>query len=402
MASQQPRPSWFRFPFMLRSANPPEAPVTRPPAPRAPPPLPQPAFMRPAPPPVASPPPPAALAPPAPVPSIPRSQTETPPPRSPAAAPPRSPVAPTAAPPRSPVAPTAAPRPAIPRSQTANPPPRSPPPAPVASPPPTVAPIPTSITRSPVAPPTASPPPRSPSVSSPKYPIGKTSASLLPTPAPKESQKTFTIPASPKTKEQVPSSSIPTPVVQKPMIHSPTPTAESSPKVVKLSKRTLVQSPQSKPVPHPSSPLELPSPQMKTATDREPKITAIFNGKRETTKDKGVHIKHSESEEYRMSAITLSGQNKGAIMELSASGPQSLDKNGNIISWTNGDKSSSGEGKFAEDKTHEEIAVESPQMTAYMNSNVQGINNSIFYNCSSTHNDPGIHLSLSRKKDQWD
>lgn len=89
-------------------------------------------------------------------------------------------------------------------------------------------------------------------------------------------------------------------------------------------------------------------------------------------------------------------------MELSASGPLSLDKNGKIKTWRNGEKSSSLEGKSVEDKTGDEMVMESPQMTAFLNSNVQGINNSIFYNCSSTDNDPGIHLSLSRKKDQWD
>lgn len=100
-----------------------------------------------------------------------------------------------------------------------------------------------------------------------------------------------------------------------------------------------------------------------------------------------------------MRVIKLAGQNKGAVMELSAPGHQSLDKNGKIKTWRNGEKSSSVEGK-SEDKTCDEMDMESPQMTAFMNSNVQGINNSIFYNFSSTLNDPGIHLSLSRKKDQ--
>ncbi|XP_052194276.1 lysine-rich arabinogalactan protein 19-like [Diospyros lotus] len=55
-----------------------------------------------------------------------------------------------------------------------------------------------------------------------------------------------------------------------------------------------------------------------------------------------------------------------------------------------------GRGK-SKDKSYKAMNNSSPPMSAFMNSNVQGVNNSILYNCSYRHHDPGVHCSLYQK-----
>lgn len=99
---------------------------------------------------------------------------------------------------------------------------------------------------------------------------------------------------------------------------------------------------------------------------------------------------NSDSEEYGSRVVTLAGENKGAIMELSPS----RKKNG---SWSNrGHKLEEGISKKKDEK-HKGWGTETVPMDAFVNCNVQGVNNSILYNCSCTHNDPGVHLALSKK-----
>lgn len=111
--------------------------------------------------------------------------------------------------------------------------------------------------------------------------------------------------------------------------------------------------------------------------------------------------KVSDGEDIRTRVITLAGENRGAIMEIK---PSQYPRNGHFAtkngdhnkSWSDSEKSTSDlEGKMKhKDKNH--FAKTMP-FQAYTNSNVQGVNNSIMYNCSCTHNDPGVHLSFSRK-----
>ncbi|XP_002533331.2 leucine-rich repeat extensin-like protein 5 [Ricinus communis] len=147
-----------------------------------------------------------------------------------------------------------------------------------------------------------------------------------------------------------------------------------------------------------------------------------LNGKQETTKDHGetkekvLHKKiFSGSEDGGMRVITVAGENKGAFMEVIRSpnkkhvfegSPHHLHKKDNDpksdgikwISYSSNGSSSEGEGKpKMKDKNHKGKGMNSLPMTAFMNSNVQGVNNSIVYNSSCTHHDPGVHLALSRK-----
>lgn len=131
----------------------------------------------------------------------------------------------------------------------------------------------------------------------------------------------------------------------------------------------------------------------------------------------------SDSEEAPgMRVITLAGENKGAQMELIRSpnkhheqrGEHShyLYKKGNngkvaqTIGNHESDKSySSSSGEEGKAKMKDKIhhrgnkAGQSSQLplSSFTNSNVQGVNNSIMYNTSCTHHDPGVHIALARK-----
>lgn len=111
--------------------------------------------------------------------------------------------------------------------------------------------------------------------------------------------------------------------------------------------------------------------------------------------------KHLDSEEVGMKVITIAGENKGAVMDLIRS-PKTgrfLHRRGNTSDENeSGSSSSSDEGKQKlKDETLKSKSTLAPPMTAFMNSNVQAVNNSLVFNSSCTHHDPGVHLSFSRK-----
>ncbi|KAI6701801.1 hypothetical protein NL676_010937 [Syzygium grande] len=232
--------------------------------------------------------------------------------------------------------------------------------------------------------------------------------------------------------------------------------AMPSPKVVKPAARTPPQSPSAKPVAPPPSPLVLPPPQLRA--DDQPRIpleaeqkTVLvqetvplpppsnrlpsLNGrihsdeapKAGTARDtkngdaerhRGPHPKkHPDSGELPgMKVITIAGENKGAMMELIRSpkhppshhllhnkaSPTSKSngqepRNSSLSSSSSSSSSDEGKQKKKKDKSHQSKSFASPPISAFMNSNVQGVNNSIIYNSSCTHHDPGVHLALSRK-----
>ncbi|XP_041001364.1 mucin-2-like [Juglans microcarpa x Juglans regia] len=123
-------------------------------------------------------------------------------------------------------------------------------------------------------------------------------------------------------------------------------------------------------------------------------------------KEKSNGKKNWDSEEMGMRVITIAGENKGAFMELIQS-PKKHEavayKKGNHKTQSHGSESESmssssdKEGNPKREKGHKGKVTGSKPMSAFMNSNVQSVNNSILYNCSCTHHDPGVHLSLSRK-----
>jgi len=121
---------------------------------------------------------------------------------------------------------------------------------------------------------------------------------------------------------------------------------------------------------------------------------------REANKDK----KLSDSEDSGMRVITIAGENRGAYMELVQSQkkhqPNYLHKKGNSIKVDGGESESSSaeEGKInKKEKNNKGRTKSSFPMAAYMNSNVQCVNNSLLYHASCSHHDPGVRLTLSKK-----
>lgn len=126
-------------------------------------------------------------------------------------------------------------------------------------------------------------------------------------------------------------------------------------------------------------------------------------------KDKGNHKNISNPNSSGMRVITVAGDNKGAIMELRPSRKNQDFGNfpgnfpGKFRTWGEGEKSrsdsssssSSEEGKSKKDGKHEEAATKALSLP-YVNSNVQAVNNSILFNATCTHHDPGVHISVSR------
>lgn len=249
-----------------------------------------------------------------------------------------------------------------------------------------------------------------------------------------------------------PSASLPTSPIQKaPLttnsssVSSSSPSRKASitnsPKIIKTeSVKSPMHSPKLKPTAPPPSPLTLPPSQLtsepKIPTEAEQKNVLVHKnvekpkhwnkgngelhreggnhdnahhgkGKESETKERGIHKKVSDSEDSGMKVITIAGENRGAYMELIQSPnkhePNHLHKKGNSkINGGDGgelESSSSGEGNAnRKDKNHHKGRTTSSfPMAAYMNSNVQCVNNSLLFHASCSHHDPGVRLSLSKK-----
>lgn len=156
--------------------------------------------------------------------------------------------------------------------------------------------------------------------------------------------------------------------------------------------------------------IEKPKPWLgSNGTDSQRDLVETYNKE----KEKGSQKKVLDSEEMGIRVITIAGENRGASMELIHSpnrnkhegtgDPHYLYKKGNPKTRTHG---SGSEGYSSSDKEGNPkdksqkgkgITSSSVPINAFMNSNVQSINNSILYNTSCTHHDPGVHLALSRK-----
>ncbi|XP_019179129.1 PREDICTED: vegetative cell wall protein gp1-like isoform X2 [Ipomoea nil] len=360
----------------------------------------------------------------------------------PAGAPPPPPPAAAAAPQPMFRPPMAAPfRPPPPQTRDPSPPQRpATAPAPAPAPPPPTAPAPPQ----PVAPPPAAPPaPRSPARTvQPRFTVG------APPPAP-EPRPAAAIPSAPKS-PAVQDSTRPFQLYQapKPATSSSSRSPPPSPRNLEPAmKETNQYSPKVKPA---VSPLKLPpAAQFKSEAEVEPRIPAEidqktvvvqqrsernkataqkFNatqrygssetdwtGKREAmmTKDKDNvhHKKRSDTEEsLGISILTLAGENKGAMMELSPAQANKHGFNGNPRrlqkEWSEGEKSGKesdeeeGKSRMGE-KNNNPKGTESLPMTAFTNSNVQGVNNSVLHNATCTHHDPGVHLTFSRKAGRY-
>lgn len=114
-------------------------------------------------------------------------------------------------------------------------------------------------------------------------------------------------------------------------------------------------------------------------------------------KEKEYHKKLDDHKDSGMRVITIAGENKGAYMELGSSNkgnPHTLSHNSRAKKDGNESGSSSSESSKSRKKDRSKSGL---PMTAFVNSNVQSVNNSILFHASCTHSDPGVHFSFSRK-----
>lgn len=98
-----------------------------------------------------------------------------------------------------------------------------------------------------------------------------------------------------------------------------------------------------------------------------------------------------------VSVITLVGENKGATMQLGSQKDGAVHiHRGYKLHYDGSTEATTGGEESSKDKRPKESNTKEDQMTkAYMNSNSQGINNSIVFNSHITERNPGIHLTLT-------
>ncbi|GLT79806.1 hypothetical protein SLA2020_512800 [Shorea laevis] len=201
--------------------------------------------------------------------------------------------------------------------------------------------------------------------------------------------------------------------------------------------------PKTKPTAPPPSSLVLPPAKLKSQAENEPQFppeavqkTVLVQKTIEKPKGwsngdshKGIGVTNGNQESYKggetngngkkllsdsdkRSVITITGENRGAVMELIQSPqkhgfegkPHHLQKKGN--STNKGEElhnysSSSSSSSDAEDGKHKkkdkDLKSKAKPMHAYVNSNVQGVNSSLVYNSTCDFHDPGVRLTLPRK-----
>ncbi|KAI3787429.1 hypothetical protein L1987_41891 [Smallanthus sonchifolius] len=323
--------------------------------------------------------------------------------------PPPQPAAPSnqaPPPPRPPVirptfTPTAPPPPQQPTPTP--PPPQQPTPTP--SPPrPTLSPVPATNVVEPPALPTPPPSFSAPSTLPSRQPPSKAATgSPPPSTIPVSTTRAVTPPSSP-------------PKIFKPLQQTPPAnlvTRQASPPSVSPPKKShLIPSP-----PKNISPLVLPSLKQKPFDDNsspeynqktihvqetkeKPKTSStVFNGggvhAHNFTRKPETHKKHWDSEDAGKNIITIAGENKGAIMNITPFSDKQHNFGNNRHKPT-----TSNNGETDSEAKNKNQNSDSLLKTSFLNSNVQGVNNSIIFNCSISHHDPGIHLTLSTKSDR--
>nr|XP_018631264.1 proline-rich receptor-like protein kinase PERK2 [Nicotiana tomentosiformis] len=296
---------------------------------------------------------------------------------------------------------------------------RPPPPAVTSPPPPTRALFPGITTITAARSPTTSTAPPSPAKSIPAITSVPSSPAATSTFLPITSSS-FTL-RSPETKTSAPPSSslttspFPKPVPSPPKTAAPTTpittvtasttaTTTLSPRTIKPFKESPQKYPETNPLFRPPPPEKEPK---RAPVEEETKKLMLGQGTAGNSSSKMNEKaatdskKVTELKKLPRRLVTLIGENKGAIMVLS---PNSTKK-----SYTNGfgGKSQTVGGNKEEGQTHvkgsnkkkedqnEMNTMEMEESTLFINSNVQGVNNSILDDSSLTHHDPGFHIFFS-------
>ncbi|KAM7493385.1 hypothetical protein LguiB_027994 [Lonicera macranthoides] len=155
---------------------------------------------------------------------------------------------------------------------------------------------------------------------------------------------------------------------------SPTPSPPSSPfqtsLAVSITAPTTITT---APPTTPNSPPKINKSHLNNTPSQSPKTSPISQPPSPPSE---IKKNHSDSKDFGAKVITLAGNNEGATMKLSFSREK-----GNSI-------------EISDDKGN---SNQNPGVGFVINSNVQGVNNSILCYSSLTHHSPGVHLSVNRK-----
>ncbi|XP_041008976.1 proteoglycan 4 isoform X1 [Juglans microcarpa x Juglans regia] len=106
-----------------------------------------------------------------------------------------------------------------------------------------------------------------------------------------------------------------------------------------------------------------------------------------------------------VSVITLSGENRGASMQLGLESTKRdefvpIHRGYKLNSDESTEATTDGEGSSTDKRTRDPTPRENPPSRAYVNSNVQSVNNSILFDTSVTENNPGVRLVVSNKQEE--
>nr|XP_043622235.1 vegetative cell wall protein gp1 [Erigeron canadensis] len=422
MASQQGAPSrpWFRLATMVRPPPPPPPPA---PSNQGPPPPRPPAFIRPT---FTATAPQSTLVgpPPQPSPAQPPQQTSTP-------TPPPQQRDITPSPPRSTPTPQPSPPPPI-RTNEVEPTTRDPPSKPPSPPPSTPPSPPKSQSTREITPPssptktiTKSPPPSprattnnvvTPPASPPSPRVQRAPLVSPPPPSPPKRFRFYTSP--PSSPRRPPPMQLPEHPL--PPSSPPRSTIETSATTKPLSPLVLPSSLKQKsyndtPPEYMQKTMHVQEIKEKPMTTTTTSATGLLNARGTHThnstrsRPETTHKKHLDSEDAGgKNIITIAGENKGALMILTPFEEKKRESSHNIhissrhnpaTSSNNDDEKLLETDTKAKDKllnhNNNNNQPNSLLKTAFLNSNVQGINNSILFSSSVNHHDPGIHLTLS-------
>ncbi|KAG2711130.1 hypothetical protein I3843_04G057000 [Carya illinoinensis] len=149
-----------------------------------------------------------------------------------------------------------------------------------------------------------------------------------------------------------------------------------------------------------------------TLTTQKPSV--ISNGEQlplheEVRKDISTFVQKltTSQSDYKkpISVITLSGENRGASMQLGLESTKTdefvpIHRGYKLNPDESTEATTDGEGSSTDKRSRDPTPKENPPSRAYVNSNIQSVNNSILFDTSVTENNPGVRLVVSNYKQE--
>lgn len=128
------------------------------------------------------------------------------------------------------------------------------------------------------------------------------------------------------------------------------------------------------------------------------KKSVLYNKTVEKPAKSGRPSEHGSGKPPQAEVINLTGHNVGAVMEINQSSAKH--SAGEIIKKKESETELGGAHHGNDER--KTGAKKGLPGTAFMNSNFQSVNNSVLYDSSCSHRDPGLHLAFSDTADGGD